>query len=645
MEKVRLLARKFATFGCFSNLLPASKSSELPPTSFHGTFGRLDLYKQERRILAANASDAVMHLAQQLDVHRFLHSFRDNCDSSRDSFQIHETLQGDKQAAASLMSVGRVAALRHGMNDSDLHLAYRIYSWIYEEYGCEAFLEPEDVPTQMQHSHVYAWTCLAVNEVETLQLALEYFSLDPYYAMALRCDLTNPNNESRVDGVSTWLSHVGSLTGLPDLGLVENKSTNYTFNDLQAPQSPAVSGRLVSIVMTAFRPDAKSLMHAVTSILRQEYQTWELLLVDDGSGSDFSDLFQEIGKLDNRIMVMSMDCNHGTYRCRNVALARARGEFITFHDSDDWSHPRRLSWQVQQLQGNTDGSVVAVHCRSIRLNDQLLVSHKTMLPTRINASSLMLTREAFSQVGYFLPVRRGADTEYLRRLTLAFPDRVIGYSQSVKEADIPVLTCVRLRSNSLSSGDFGVGYVSFERRELRTAYDYWHRQLGRTRNWYLPPLDEAPFRVAESMRLSSLTDLRFSTGITVNLEGHPGKLASLAAFLNANGAEQAGIALIPLGGGHGKVRQRELLRLMLENPSVHLVYLSDEVTIENLIAYDPWGFRPLPPPKVRLRAQRILALKDDAMSCDDRRDIEIRISNALGQPPVWMIEEEINPFS
>lgn len=92
---------------------------------------------------------------------------------------------------------------------------------------------------------------------------------------------------------------------------------------------------LVSIIMPTYKR-ADSIGLAIDSVLKQSYQNWELVVVDDG-GNDSTDKVIEAYK-DSRIKYESLDSNQGVSAARNRALSNATGELICYLDSDNTWH-------------------------------------------------------------------------------------------------------------------------------------------------------------------------------------------------------------------------------------------------------------------------------------------------------------------
>jgi len=74
------------------------------------------------------------------------------------------------------------------------------------------------------------------------------------------------------------------------------------------------------------------------SILAQEYDDMEIIAVNDGSPDNSRDICQQFADKDNRIKIIDKE-NGGLSSARNAALEIAKGEYVTFADSDDEVEP------------------------------------------------------------------------------------------------------------------------------------------------------------------------------------------------------------------------------------------------------------------------------------------------------------------
>ncbi|HEX6325487.1 MAG TPA: FkbM family methyltransferase, partial [Jiangellaceae bacterium] len=128
----------------------------------------------------------------------------------------------------------------------------------------------------------------------------------------------------------------------------------FSFDDLRS-DGPEVStsDALVSVIMTAHNA-AAMLRYAVRSILRQSHQNLELVIIDDASTDGTTELLSELVAADTRIKVIHSEHNVGTYAAKNRAMQAAAGEYITFHDADDWAHPQRIARHLDAMESNPE---------------------------------------------------------------------------------------------------------------------------------------------------------------------------------------------------------------------------------------------------------------------------------------------------
>ena len=90
----------------------------------------------------------------------------------------------------------------------------------------------------------------------------------------------------------------------------------------------------VSIIVPVYNAQ-KTVSRCIESIINQEFEDFELWLIDDGSQDDSGRICDEYAAQDHRIKVIHKE-NSGVSDSRNAALELAKGEYIQFLDSDDW---------------------------------------------------------------------------------------------------------------------------------------------------------------------------------------------------------------------------------------------------------------------------------------------------------------------
>lgn len=105
--------------------------------------------------------------------------------------------------------------------------------------------------------------------------------------------------------------------------------------------------KLISIVVPVYNVE-KYVSKCIESILMQDYVNFELLLVDDGSTDKSGLICEKYKKQDKRIRIFHKE-NGGLSDARNYGIDRAKGELITFIDSDDTIKTNYLTLLIKAL--------------------------------------------------------------------------------------------------------------------------------------------------------------------------------------------------------------------------------------------------------------------------------------------------------
>lgn len=95
---------------------------------------------------------------------------------------------------------------------------------------------------------------------------------------------------------------------------------------------------MISVVIPAYNAE-KHIRRCLKSVLRQTYDEFEVIVVDDGSSDRTADIVRSFS--DSRIYLVQQ-ANRGVSAARNLGVEIARGEWVAFLDSDDEWEPRFL---------------------------------------------------------------------------------------------------------------------------------------------------------------------------------------------------------------------------------------------------------------------------------------------------------------
>lgn len=126
----------------------------------------------------------------------------------------------------------------------------------------------------------------------------------------------------------------------------------------------------VSVVMSVFN-GGLYLEAAIESVLRQSLDSFEFVIVDDGSTDDSNRIIREFAR-DHRNIVLIEQENRGLPAALNRGIEEARYDLIARMDADDVMMPVRLERQLVFLQQNRDVTVACSHAHLINRDGQIV---------------------------------------------------------------------------------------------------------------------------------------------------------------------------------------------------------------------------------------------------------------------------------
>ncbi len=132
----------------------------------------------------------------------------------------------------------------------------------------------------------------------------------------------------------------------------------------------------VSLIMPAYNA-AAYLAASIGSVLNQSWQEWELLVINDGSKDETTEIVRSF--TDPRIQLFEQP-NRGVSNARNRGLEHAKGEFVAFLDADDILPPDSLAARAELLMAHpevsyVDGRVLSMDHRTGMLSERYRPSY------------------------------------------------------------------------------------------------------------------------------------------------------------------------------------------------------------------------------------------------------------------------------
>jgi glycosyltransferase involved in cell wall biosynthesis len=224
----------------------------------------------------------------------------------------------------------------------------------------------------------------------------------------------------------------------------------------------------VSCIIPVYNAE-RFLAETIESVLAQTYTVDELLLVDDGSTDGSKAIIDRyIGKSATQIRYFHQ-AQSGPPAARNTGIQAARGEFISFLDSDDLWHTHKTERQIQRFAERAELKISVTHIQNFWMENehnqgQGIHEHPRAKATvGYAAPTMMARRRVFEHVGLFNATLRFSDSaEWFWRAQQA---------QIINEVIPDVLVYRRIHSQSHSHSN---GKES--REEFLKLLHSWRKQ-------------------------------------------------------------------------------------------------------------------------------------------------------------------------
>ena len=142
---------------------------------------------------------------------------------------------------------------------------------------------------------------------------------------------------------------------------------------------------LLTVVMPVFNGE-KYIGEAIESVLKQTFEGFELLIINDGSLDGTIKIVSSYD--DKRIRLIDLEENKGIAYCRNLGLLEAQGEFLAWTDCDDINLSTRFEKQISFLQKNPDYGVCGSWLSRFKADKTLYVNKAYENSEKIKAALL-----------------------------------------------------------------------------------------------------------------------------------------------------------------------------------------------------------------------------------------------------------------
>jgi glycosyltransferase involved in cell wall biosynthesis len=106
----------------------------------------------------------------------------------------------------------------------------------------------------------------------------------------------------------------------------------------------------ISVLMSVYNTDFALVKRAIDSVLQQDYQDFELIVIDDGSHTDtYNQVLSYVKRYENKIVYIR-HANRGQAKSINRGILNSVGNYITILDGDDEYKPNHLRACLQEME-------------------------------------------------------------------------------------------------------------------------------------------------------------------------------------------------------------------------------------------------------------------------------------------------------
>ncbi len=198
--------------------------------------------------------------------------------------------------------------------------------------------------------------------------------------------------------------------------------------------------RFFTVVIPTFnRGDL--ILKTVNTVLAQTYAHFEIIIVDDCSTDNTADILEPLVKAE-KIRYIKHASNRERSEARNTGMGKAKGEFLTFLDSDDLMHPTNLQDAATYLKASPQSKFF--HNLRQLVDPDGAVLHRYEVPSLDNPShaitggnflgcaGVFIHREIFERYRFDPKLNVGEDWDFwLRVIAVYTPGRINEFNSSV----------------------------------------------------------------------------------------------------------------------------------------------------------------------------------------------------------------------
>jgi glycosyltransferase involved in cell wall biosynthesis len=207
----------------------------------------------------------------------------------------------------------------------------------------------------------------------------------------------------------------------------------------------------VSVLMAVYNTDFSYVKRAIDSVLIQDFQDFELIIIDDGSNLTNQDsLLQYVEKHENKISYIRHS-NRGQSASINRGVLNSVGEFITILDGDDEYKSNHLSSCLREIK--EEDLICSTTETIVDTNDDYYVPDKNDLTKLIHLDETVLFGTLFGRKKVFSSIKFkngfAADADFYERAATQFRVKKVDLRTYIYHRNVPNSICATIKKENL----------------------------------------------------------------------------------------------------------------------------------------------------------------------------------------------------
>jgi glycosyltransferase involved in cell wall biosynthesis len=209
----------------------------------------------------------------------------------------------------------------------------------------------------------------------------------------------------------------------------------------------------ISVLMAVYNTDFSYIKRAIDSVLNQDFQDFELIIIDDGSKENNRELLLAYVEENEDKIIYIRHSNRGQSESINRGVLISVGEYITILDSDDEYKPNHLSACLKAIDDHdlicSNSSTIVDDVKDYYVPDKNDLTKLIHLDNSVLFGTLFGRKKVFSSINF--KTGFAADADFFEKAKLNFRVKKADLRTYIYYRNIPTSICSLMKNQQFST--------------------------------------------------------------------------------------------------------------------------------------------------------------------------------------------------